>query len=243
MRHEADERLDEVALGRDDVLDVLVRLRSLGEVEPPLGLAVAAVLVPPLADDAVHRLVALLDRQRGRGRDAAHAAAGAVRAAHERVGVAESAHDVARRAHRARDHADLVLLRRGRALAVDEHLLAEMILARRVVVVDVDRPKEVRLGDELRDSRHHDVHHASAVLIRVAEREEHVREVVVSVLLRNREEREVGVRKRHSEARAEPARDAVVVLLDALAEVARPRVDHKPHLRAAVGIARAVERR
>lgn len=80
---EADEGLDKVALGSDYVLDVLVRLRRLGEIEPVFRLAEAAILVPPFADDAVHRLVALLHRERGRCGDAAHAASRAVRAAHE----------------------------------------------------------------------------------------------------------------------------------------------------------------
>ena len=64
----------------------------------------------------------------------------------------------------------------------------------------------------------------------------------MAVLFRDRQEREIGVRQRHVEARAETVRDLVVVLLDALAEVARPRVDHEPDLRSALRIALAVER-
>ena len=135
---EADERFDEVALGCDDVLDVLVRLRRLGEIELALRLAEALVLVPALAHDAVHRLVALLHGERGGGRDAAHAASRAVRTGHERIGVAQSTHDVRGRAHRAGDDPELAALGARRALAVDADLPAEVLLEGGVVVVDVD---------------------------------------------------------------------------------------------------------
>ena len=144
-----------------------------------------------------------------------------MRTGHERIRIAESAHNVRSRAHRAGNDPDLVQLRRSRPLAVDEHLLAEVLFARSIVVVDVDRPEKVDFRHELGDSLLHRLHHATAVLLRVTKREEHVRAVVVSVRLLDRQEREIGIRQRHAEARAETVRNLVIMLFDALAEITR----------------------
>ena len=57
----------------------------------------------------------------------------------ERLRVALAAHDERLGAHRARDDPQLALARAHRALAGDEHVLAEVVLPRHVVVVAVDR--------------------------------------------------------------------------------------------------------
>ena len=103
-------------------------------------------------------------------------------------------------------------LRRRRSLAVDEHLLAKVLLAGRIVVVDVDRAQEPGLRHKRGHRLLHRLRHATTVLLRIAEREEHVRKVIVAIGLLDRQKREVRIRQRHMEARAETIRDPMVML-------------------------------
>src|SRR5205085_991474 len=65
--------------------------------------------------------------------------AGAMRAGTKALRIALAAHDEAFSAHRARNNAELALTGAHRALARDQHLLAEMGFARDIIVMAVDR--------------------------------------------------------------------------------------------------------
>jgi len=73
------------------------------------------------------------------GLRATHRAPCAVTARHERLRVALAPHDVGPRAHAAGDNAKLTVAGRHCALARDDHVLAEVVLPRNVVVVTPDR--------------------------------------------------------------------------------------------------------
>ena len=100
QRRQADQRLDQVKFGGDDVVNRLVGLRGLGEVHVALVPFVEAlVLFPPFEDDAFHRLVAFLDREVAACADSAHHPPCAVRTAHEGLWRSKPPDDVARVSH------------------------------------------------------------------------------------------------------------------------------------------------
>src|SRR5262245_45542133 len=118
--------LDEIALRLHDGVDVLVRSRRLVD-----DVQVLAAL------DALRRRDVLIDGETLARLGPRHPAAGAMAAAFEALRVAEPANDVGARAHAARNDSELASARTHGAFARHEHVLAEVRLARRVVVMTV----------------------------------------------------------------------------------------------------------
>src|SRR5581483_4207108 len=150
--------VDEVALGFDDAVDVLVRGGRLVQ-----DVLVLAAFDPRrrggmvVERDALARLVAR------------HAAPRTVRAALERVGVPLAANDVRARAHRAGDDAELALTRAHGALPRHQHVFAEVLLPRDVVVVAVHRRLRIhreRLRYRALDGADDGVEHQPAIRLR-----------------------------------------------------------------------------
>src|SRR5580698_11576075 len=108
-------------------VDVLVRRRRL--VDHVLILAA----LHTLRGGHMIRQGELLPRRRAR-----HRTSSAMAAAIETLSIPQAAHDERTRAHAARNDAHLALASTYRALTGHQHVLAEMVLARDVVVMAVD---------------------------------------------------------------------------------------------------------
>ena len=165
-----------------------------------------------------------------------------MRAGHKRIGIAKSPHDIRRRSHRAWNNPNLIELRRSCALTMHTHLLTEMLLKRRIVMMNVNRPNKVDLWRELRERLLHRFHHPAAIFLRVPKREKHIRKVVMPRFFFNRKKRKILIRQSDAVARAHPVSDFVVMLLDSLTHITRPGVDHQPNLCAVLRLSLTIKR-
>ncbi len=170
-------------------------------------------------------------REAALGLGAAHDTPGAVAAAIETFRVALAAHNETLGAHRTRDDAELAFARRHRALAGDEHVLAEVLLLLHIVVVTINC-LHMRLEwfrDHLAHRADHVVHHHFAVdareLLGPADR----LYVIVVVLGAFLEVGQVLVGQVDHVAPHVLARQLDEVGADGIADPARTGVQHHPH--------------
>lgn len=214
---------DEVPLVGDDGLDVLVGAGGL------LHVALAADGVDYALGLEVAHLLGHVQGLDGGG--AREGAAGAVGAGAERVRVAEALDDVGGRALRAGDDARDALAGQRGALAVDDDVATEMMLHGGIVVGYVDHLLEgdtrQRVGENLLDALHHEL----AVAVGEIDAVFHLVPVHAELSGRARQEGQADF-GRHGRVPAlvQGGSEAVVVVADELAEVARAGVDHHPEV-------------
>src|SRR5688572_27352850 len=161
---------------------------------------------------------------------ARHTTSRAMAAALETLGVSESTHDVRTRAHAPRDNPELATARANRTFACNQHILAEVLLTRRVVVVTVHRNVTERKRTNFATQYLENVlHHRATILRRVVLRPLHGLDVVVEVLRSLDQVSQVAVRQVDGVATHILTRELDERLTNDVADSTRTGMQHYPH--------------
>src|SRR5580658_9942901 len=212
--------LHEIALRVHHGINVLVSRRRL----------IDDLLVLSAFDTSGRRHV-IVDRETTPRLATRHGASRAVTTAIEALRVAETAHDIRTRAHAARNDPKLALTGAHGTLSRHENVLTEVILARDVVVMTIDRlhMRLKRLRNRLAHREHYILHHDFAILPCKVLRPLDRLDVVVEVFGAFWEVSKILIGKVNHPGPHILLRKFYEVRADRIPHAARTAVKHEPH--------------